>query len=158
MVKDRPRTVLAVLVALPLFAGAGSAGAAEPALAVPIGAGIDFTPRADAAPAATDRPGSGAADAVNLSGRPAVQPAPVPAAPQASAPRTIAGLRGLTTTGALQGTLSAADRPSDEWVSKPLWPGRAAPYFRFNEDERVLGLSFKIRPPPQAPRATSPGS
>ena len=148
MVKDRPRAVLAVLFALPLLAGAGSVGAAEPRPAAPIGAGIDFTTHATVN---GRRAGFGAADAVNLGNRPAVRAAPAPVAPKASGPRAIVGLRGLAASGALQGALPVIHRPSDEWVSKPLWPGRAAPYFRFSEDERVLGLSFKIRPPPRVP-------
>ncbi|MBV9835457.1 MAG: hypothetical protein JO055_13670 [Alphaproteobacteria bacterium] len=154
MSKDRSRAVLAILVALPLWAAAGTASATDAPSVADVGAGIDYTlqPPANTAPVEV-----GAANAIDLLTRPITRalPAARPAL-QALVPSLTSGWRGLRLPNAVDSAALATSRSSDEWVSKsPSYKG-PKPYVRFSEEERVLGLSFKIQPPPQAPEVASP--
>ena len=154
MSKDRSRAVLAILVALPLWAAAGSASATDASTAMNVGVGIDYTMQP---PASTTPAGVGAANAIDLLSRPIARA--VPAARPASqplVPNLTSGLRGLRAPNAIDSAALVTSRSSDEWVSKsPQYKG-PKPYVRFSEEERVLGLSFKIQPPPQVPEVASP--
>ena len=156
MSKDRRRAVFAIVLALSLGAGAGSAGATDAPLAASIGAGIDHTMRA---PVSAVRSQVSVVDAIDRLNRPAAQPLPARQPLQALAPPAIRGLRGLVVPGGLDVALSAlSPGPSNERVTTPRPFSRAAPYVRFSEQEQVLGLSFKIEPPPPVPEMTSPPS
>jgi hypothetical protein len=161
MSKDRPRAVLAVLLALSFVTGAGSAGATDAPHSAHVGFGIDHTARARIA---TAQGQVSAVDAVDRLIRPVLnrlvaQPLPTRQPPQAPAPTPISGLRGLLAHGGLDAALSLL--PSDGTDGRVVTSrraNRAAPYIRFSEDEQVFGFSFKIQPPPQAPEVASPRS
>ena len=158
MSKDRSRAVLAVLVALPFSAACGSASATDTPSPMNVGVGIDYTmhpsaghPSTGAAPV-----GIGAANAIDLLTRPIARPSPPRPSLQALVPGLTAGLRGLRVPSATDRAALATPGSSGEWVSKaPAYKG-PRPYVRFSEEERVLGLSFKIQPPPQVPEVASP--
>ena len=153
MSKVRSRAVLAVLVALPLWAAAGSAGATDAPSVADVGAGIDYTMQVPAAAASAD---IGAANALDLLAHPIIQTGPTRPVRQALVPGLTAGLRGLRAPTAIDSAGLVQFRSSDEWVSKaPSYKG-PKPYVRFSEEERVFGLSFKIQPPPQVPEVASP--
>jgi hypothetical protein len=154
MSKDRSRAVLAVLVALPLWAAAGSAGATDAPTPVNVGVGIDYTMHVSASAISV---GVGAANAVDLLTQPIAQASPTRPAPRALVPNLANGLRGLHAPSAIDSAGLAQPRSSDEWVTKRPNKG-PMPYVRFSEEERVLGLSFKIQPPPQVPEVVTPGS
>lgn len=152
MMKDRPRAVLAVLVVLPFWAAAGSARATDAPSPVNVGVGIDYTMHE---PAPASPIGVGAANAVERLAR----TLPVRVVPQALVPAGLtSGLRGLHASSALDNAALLRPRSTDEWVSKSQPSKGPMPYVRFSEEERVLGLSFKIQPPPQVPEVASPGS
>lgn len=121
-----------------------------------IGVGIDHTMRG-AIIVVDGR--VGAADAIALLARPLARPLPTPQPPRGGAPNLIGGLRGLVFPRTLdaaqleQPSGSAEDRLPTQRPSKG-----PRPYFRFSEEERVLGLSFKIQPPPQPTEPASPGT
>lgn len=151
MSKDWRRAVLAGFVALPFLAAAGTAGASDAPLAVTVGVGIDHTQhvRVEAV-----RGRIGAVDAIDTLNRPAPRPVPIP-----NPISTIAGLRGLVVQGAIdRAGLLLPSGSSDRQLTTYRSTSRAKPYVRFSEDEQVIGLSFKIQPPPQVPEVSSPGS
>lgn len=158
MSKDRRCAVLAILVALPLAAATGSAGASDAPFkaTVDVGVGIDHTMHARNR---VVRSRVGAVDAIDLLNRPVAQPLPMRNPPQGPAPSPIGGLRGLLVQGVLDSaTLLLPWGPSDGRATTARPKGRPMPYIRFGEGEQVFGLSFKIQPPPQAPELPSPRS
>jgi len=161
MSKDRPRAVLAVLVALSFVAGAGSAGATDASVvvslgAVSVGVGIDHTMRTHVLAAQGQ---VGAIDAIDRLNRPIAQPLPTRQPAQDAARTPISGLRGLLDQGGLDSALSALPSGrSGEPATASRRASRAAPYVRFSDDEQVFGFSFKIQPPPQAPEVSAPRS
>jgi hypothetical protein len=155
MSKDRQRVGPAVLAALVLLAGAGSAGATDAPFAAGIGAGIDHTKRA---PIEAAQGQVSAAVAVDLLNRPAVQPLPTRQSPQGLLPTPIGGLRGLVSPGGLDAVLSGPPpAPAGAQWTPPRRTSQASPYVRIREYERVLGISFKIQPPQQSLETASPG-
>ena len=154
MAKDRQRAGLAILVALAFFAGAGSAGATDAPLATGIGAGIDHSIRARSEAAQGQ---VGAAAAIDLLNRPAAQLLPTRPSPHGLVPTPIRGLRGLIAQDNLDIALSAApSAPGGAQWTPPRRTNQASPYVRIREYERVLGISFKIQPPPQTPEPAAP--
>lgn len=155
MSKDRPRAGLAVSLALFCVTGAGSAGAEGVSLAVGIGAGINHTLRAPVE-AANGR--VSVVDAIDVLSRSAIQPPTTRQPSQGPALTPIGGLRGLLAQGGLDALIAVPTpvRAGERWTAAPRI-SRAAPYIRFSEDERVLGISFKIQPPQQTREPTSLG-
>jgi hypothetical protein len=153
MSKDRSRAVLAVLVALPLWAAGGAARASDAPSPATVGVGIDYSMQA---PAGVAPVGVGSANAIDLLTRPGVHKSPGRLAPQGLVPSLANGLRGLRATNALDSAALAPARSSDEWVTKSRQSKGPMPYVRFSEEERVFGLSFKIQPPPQVPEVAPP--
>lgn len=97
-------------------------------------------------------------DAIDLLNRPAVQALPSRQPSQDPAPTSIGGLRGLLTQGGLD-VLTGVPTPAragERWTAARRF-SRTAPYIRFSEDERVLGVSFKIQPPKQTLEPASLG-
>ncbi len=155
MSTDRPRAVLALLVALLLVPCAGSAGATDAPLTAGIGAGIDHTKRVHVEPAHGQL---GVAGAVDQLSRPATQSLTTRQPPQGLAPTAIGGLRGLVTRNGLDVPFSAPPPvPTGARWAPARQTSRATPYVRFREYERVLGISFKIQPPQQTPEPVSQG-
>lgn len=162
--KDRRCAVLAVIVALPFCVGIGSAKATDAPQAASVGVGIDYTmpvrvenARVEHARAGASHGRLGAADAIDLLARPVAQPLPTRQPVQGAT--HIGSLRGLLVPNALDA--ARLERPSGSAEDRlPLdRPSKGPkPYFRFSEEERVLGLSFKIQPPPQPTDAPLPGS
>jgi len=123
---------------------------------VNVGVGIDYTMHA---PASAGPVGVGAATAIERLARPIARALPARLAPQGLVPAGLtSGLRGLHASSALDSAALARPRSTAEWVPKSQPSKGPMPYVRFSEEERVLGLSFKIQPPPQVPEVASPGS
>jgi hypothetical protein len=155
MSKDRRRAGLAAFVALASVLGAGAARATDAPFAGGIGAGIDHTKRL---PIEAAQGQVSAAAAIDLLKRPAAQPLPTNRSSQGLAPTRIGGLRGMDSRGGVDAALSGPPpAPSGARWAPARRAGSAAPYVRFSEYERVLGVSFKIQPPQRAPEAASPG-
>jgi hypothetical protein len=152
--KVRPRAVLAILVALPFWAAAGSAGATDAPSPVTVGVGIDYTVHG---PFSAAPDGVGVANAIDRLARPIALVVPARLAPRGLVPSLTSGLRGLHASDALESAALIRPRSTDEWVSKSRPSKGPMPYVRFSEEERVIGLSFKIQPPPQLPEVASPG-
>src|SRR5687768_8088373 len=139
MSKDWRCAVLAILVALPLTAAAGSAGASDALFTADIGVGIDHTmqARSDVAQGRV-----GAVDAIDLLSRPIAQPLPTRHPPQGAVPSPIGGLRGLLVEGVLNSaTLLLPSGPSDGQATARRPKDRPMPYIRFGEGEHVFGFS-----------------
>jgi hypothetical protein len=100
-----------------------------------------------------------AVEAVDQLSRPIAQPLPTRAARSGGMPAAIGGLQGLAIRQGVDTTgLVRSSDLTDAELTATRPDNRPMPYVRFNENERVFGLSFKIQPPPQAPEASTPGS
>jgi len=125
-------------------------------MVVGIGGSIDHTmqPRVDTVAGQA----ASAADALDLLNRFVGQPRPTRQPAQGATPLSIGGLRGLPVQERLSPAFSALPPvpAGSGWTPAPA-KSRAAPYARIREREQVLGVLFKIQPPPQAPERPSPG-
>lgn len=99
-----------------------------------------------------------AIDLLNRNAQPVnAQPVPARQALPGPSPTPTGELRGLLAQNGLDAGLSVlSTAPAGSGWTPSRKGGRAAFYGRFREYERVLGISFKIQPPQQAPELTSP--